>query len=132
MEFYRFKAIGYVETAFQEPTGWEGLKDSPARIVLDPELVEGLTGMEPGLALLVVFVFHRSAGYDLQQHPRGDPGSPKRGVFTLRSPRRPNPIGITQVELLSIDGNVLTVLGLDAFNGTPVLDLKPAREFCSI
>ena len=78
------------------------------------------------MALLVVFVFHRSQGFDLLQHPRGNQSRPKRGVFALRSPNRPNPIGITEVELLAIEGNILTVSGLDAINGTPVLDLKPA------
>jgi tRNA-Thr(GGU) m(6)t(6)A37 methyltransferase TsaA len=76
--------------------------------------------------LLVVFVFHRAEGYNLLQHPRGDRGRPQRGVFALRSPNRPNPIGITEVELLAIEGNILTVRGLDALDGTPVLDLKPA------
>jgi tRNA (Thr-GGU) A37 N-methylase len=52
--------------------------------------------------------------------------NPRKGVFGLRSPRRPNPIGVTVVDLLSVEGNVLRVRGLDAINGTPVLDLKPA------
>jgi tRNA (Thr-GGU) A37 N-methylase len=72
------------------------------------------------------FYFHRSAGYELSQHPRGDRTRPKRGVFTLRSPRRPNPIGVTVVDLLGVEGNVLRVRGLDACNGTPILDLKLA------
>lgn len=126
MDQYQFKAIGYVENTFQALIDKDRLKTSPSRIVLDQDLVEGLTGMEPGMALLVVFIFHQAGGYELLQHPRGDHNLPKRGVFTLRSPHRPNPIGITQVELLAVEGHVLTVLGLDAFNGTPVLDLKPA------
>jgi formylmethanofuran dehydrogenase subunit E len=75
---------------------------------------------------MVVFYFHRSRGFDLLQHPRGDKSRPRRGVFSLRSPRRPNPIGVTVVDLVAIDGNVLHVQGLDAINGTPVLDLKPS------
>jgi tRNA-Thr(GGU) m(6)t(6)A37 methyltransferase TsaA len=62
----------------------------------------------------------------LLQHPRGDRNRPRRGVFALRSPRRPNPIGITVVDLIDVQGNVLRVQGLDAINGTPVLDIKPA------
>ena len=73
---------------------------------------------------MVLFYFHRSTGYELSQHPCGDRTRPKRGVFTLRSPHRPNPIGVTVVELLAINGNVLRVRGLDACNGTPILDLK--------
>ena len=125
-ETFRFRAIGYVENEFQEPTIPDTLRASTSRIVLAPDFVEGLTGLEPGMALLVVFVFHRSEGFDLLQHPRGDQSRPKRGVFALRSPNRPNRIGITEVELLAIEGNILTVRGLDALDGTPVLDLKPA------
>jgi tRNA (Thr-GGU) A37 N-methylase len=58
------------------------------------------------------------------QHPRGDRSRELLGVFCIRSPRRPNPIGATVVDVLQIDGNVLRVLGLDALNGTPILDLK--------
>jgi tRNA-Thr(GGU) m(6)t(6)A37 methyltransferase TsaA len=89
-------------------------------------LVQGLHGLEKEPRLLVVFFFHRSEGWDLMQHPRGDESRPKRGVFALRSPRRPNGIGVTEVDLLTIRDNVLTVRGLDAVDGTPVLDLKPA------
>jgi len=124
-ETFQFQAIGYVENEFQEPTSPDILSASHSRIVLAPDLVEGLTGLEPGMALLVVFVFHRAEGYDLLQHPRGDRSRPKRGVFALRSPNRPNPIGVTEVELLAIEGSVLTVRGLDAIHGTPVLDVKP-------
>jgi tRNA-Thr(GGU) m(6)t(6)A37 methyltransferase TsaA len=122
---FQFQAIGYVENEFQEPTKPDTLSASPSHIVLAPDLLEGLTGLEPGMPLLVVFVFHRAEGYDLLQHPRGDRGRPKRGVFALCSPNRPNPIGITEVELLAIERNVLIVRGLDALDGTPVLDLKP-------
>lgn len=120
--FYR--PIGYVENAFDEPVVPEVLLGATSRIVLDPALAEGLAGIEPGQRLLVVFHLHRAEGYELQQHPRGDPGRPRRGVFALRSPRRPNPIGVTVVEVLAVQGHVLTVRGLDAINGTPVLDLK--------
>jgi formylmethanofuran dehydrogenase subunit E len=124
-ETYQFRAIGYVENEFQEPTKPDTLRASRSRIVLAPELLEGLTGLESGMALLVVFVFHRAEGYDLLQHPRGDRSRPKRGVFALRSPNRPNPIGIAEVDLIAVEGNILTVHGLDAINSTPVLDLKP-------
>lgn len=125
-EIFHFRAIGYVENEFQDPASPEILRSSPSRIVLAPDLGEGLTGLEPGMRVWIVFVFHRSKGYDLLQHPRGDRASPKRGVFALRSPNRPNPIGITEVELLAIEGSILTVRGLDAIHGTPVLDMKPA------
>jgi tRNA-Thr(GGU) m(6)t(6)A37 methyltransferase TsaA len=125
-ETYQFKAIGYVENEFQEPASTDTMRASISRIVLDPDLVEALAGLESGMYVLVLFVFHRSEGYKLLQHPRGNRSRPKRGVFALRSPNRPNPIGMTEVEILTIEGNILSVRGLDALNGTPVLDLKPA------
>jgi L-fuculose-phosphate aldolase len=88
--------------------------------------VEGLQGLAPGSKVLVIFNFHLAEGYELLQHPRGDKSRPRRGVFALRSPYRPNRIGITEVELLTIENNILGVRGLDALNGTPVLDIKPA------
>ena len=121
-----FNSIGTIRNEFFEPAPLVQMRATESQIILNPNLAEGLHGLEPGQKLLVIFHFHRSEGYDLQQHPRGDQNRPKRGVFALRSPRRPNPIGITVVELVSMDGNVLRVRGLDAIDGTPVLDLKPA------
>jgi len=85
-----------------------------------------LKGLEPGQKVLVLFDFHLARGYTLLQHPRGDKSRPRRGVFALRSANRPNAIGVSEVDLLAIEGNVLRVRGLDAIHGTPVLDLKPA------
>ena len=121
-----FEAIGYVENPFDEPTSSQHLRAVESRIIVQPACLPGLTGMEVGQRMLVVFVFHRSKGFDWMQHPRGDRNQPKRGVFTLRSPKRPNPIGISEVELTAIEDNVLRVRWLDALNGSPVLDLKPA------
>jgi tRNA-Thr(GGU) m(6)t(6)A37 methyltransferase TsaA len=121
-----FRAIGHVENEFDEPTDADRLRDTESRIVLDASLSDGLTGLEPGDRVMVVFAFHKSGGYDLLQHPRGDQSRGRCGVFALRSPRRPNPLGVSEVELVSVEGNVLTVRGLDAINRTPVLDLKPA------
>lgn len=124
-EIITFKAIGTVQNAFEEPASPDDIRAKESQIILNPELVEGLEGLEPGNQVMVIFNFHLSESFDLRQHPRGDSGRPTRGVFALRSPRRPNPIGVTVVELLDIEGNVLQVRGLDAINGTPVLDLKP-------
>lgn len=121
-----FEAIGYVENTFDEPVAPDEIRSVESRIILDPALTDGLLGLEPGQQIMVVFYFHRSQGDDLRQHPRGDRSRPQRGVFALRSPRRPNPIGVTIVDLVAIEGNVLRVQSLDAINGTPVLDLKPA------
>ena len=121
-----FTAIGHVENQFDEPVSSEEIRAVESRIVLNPDLVLGMQGIEPGQQLMVVFHFHRTEGFNLLQHPRGVLIRPTRGVFALRSPRRPNPIGVTIVDLISVEGNVVRVRGLDAINGTPVLDLKPA------
>ena len=121
----KFSAIGYVENQFIDQASPGDIRSGQSRIVLKDELVAGLQGFKAGDQVMVIFYFDRSDGFDLLQHPRGDRNRPKRGVFTLRSPRRPNPIGVTVVDLLDIDHNVLHVCGLDALNGTPVLDLKP-------
>jgi tRNA-Thr(GGU) m(6)t(6)A37 methyltransferase TsaA len=122
----RFRAIGYVENEFDEPAAQDEIRSVESRIIIDSSLVPGLQGLKPGQQIMVVFYFHLSEGFDLLQHPRGDQSRPKRGVFSLHSPNRPNPIGVTIVDLISVEGNVLRVRGLDAINSTPVLDLKAA------
>jgi tRNA-Thr(GGU) m(6)t(6)A37 methyltransferase TsaA len=121
-----FRPIGHVENGLPLGTTGDDLRAAESRIVLEEELVPALEGLGKESRILVVFHFHRSEGWELLQHPRGDATRPKRGVFALRSPRRPNGIGVTEVDLLEIDGNILRVRGLDAVDGTPVLDLKPA------
>lgn len=118
-------AIGYVENSYQMPAPAEQIRAVESRIVLDPRLVDGLHGYQPGEQMIVIFCFHRSDGYDLRQHPRGDQSRSKLGVFKLRSPYRPNPIGMSVVTLVSIEGNIIRVRDLDAINGSPVLDIKP-------
>lgn len=123
---YSLTPIGFVENDHDEAAPAPEIGADESRIVLRPELARGLTGMEAGQNVMVLFYFDRTTEYELLQHPRGDRSRPTRGVFTLRSPRRPNPIGVTVVEVLAVEDNVLRVRGLDALNGTPVLDLKPA------
>jgi len=121
-----FVPIGYVENEFDLPTPAEEMRKSTSRIVIREDLAEGLEGIEQFEKLLVIFHFHLAPkSCPLRQHPRGDRSRPKRGVFALRSPHRPNPIGVTVVDLLAVEGNVLVVKGLDALNGSPVLDIKP-------
>ncbi|MFC1661415.1 SAM-dependent methyltransferase [Gemmatimonadota bacterium] len=115
-----------MENAFPLGTPSDTMRAGESRLVLDPTLVPGLKDLEKENRILVVFHFHKSEGFELLQHPRGDPDRPRRGVFALRSPRRPNAIGIAEVDLLGIEGNVLRVRGLDAIHGSPILDLKPA------
>ena len=97
-------------------------------IVIREDLVEALKGLEGFSHMFVLFWMHEVAiGTQgrLLVHPRGRPDLPLVGIFATRTPHRPNPIGLTLVELLHVDDNVVTVRGLDAFDGTPVLDIKP-------
>lgn len=117
--------IGYVERdAGDEGLLHDELQARPARILLDLALTGGLLGLESGSDVVVLFYCHRSTGYALQIHPRGDPSRQLRGVFATRSPRRPNPIAVTTARVQRIEGNVLEVIGLDALDGSPVLDIK--------
>jgi tRNA-Thr(GGU) m(6)t(6)A37 methyltransferase TsaA len=119
-----FAPIGYVENDFGAPTTPETIAAGESQVVVAPEFVKGLTGLEAGQQVMIVFHFHLVQSYALLQHPRGDRSRPERGVFALHTPYRPNPIGVTVVDLLSVEGNVLRVWGLDALNGSPVLDIK--------
>lgn len=124
----RLRPIGFVKTKADRKEIRE--RRSLSKIVLHKDLSEALDGIEGFSHLFVIFwmneIAHRRARRTtLKVHPRGRADMPLLGVFATRTPYRPNPIGLTLVELLSQDGNVLTVKGLDAFNGTPVLDIKP-------
>jgi tRNA-Thr(GGU) m(6)t(6)A37 methyltransferase TsaA len=122
--------IGYVERDEKEPLAPTAtLRDRPARIRLRPELTPGLLGLEPGSDIVVIYLLHRSSGYRLQVHPQGDRSRPLRGVFATRSPRRPNPIGLTTARVRRISGDVVEVVGLDALDGFPVLDIKGYSSF---
>lgn len=99
-----------------------------SNIIINPELAEGLTGLTEFSHLRVLVWMHRIDPDErsaLWVHPRGRHDVPMVGVFAGRGPARPNPIGLTTVKLLKIEGNILTVAGLDAYSGTPVLDIKP-------
>ena len=118
--------IGRVKT---EAVGDE-VKDKSriSQIIIRDELVEALEGVEGFSHLFVLFWLNQISNQQrmtLKVHPRGRMDMPLLGVFATRTNLRPNPIGLTLVELLKVEGNTLTVRGLDAFDGTPVLDIKP-------
>jgi tRNA-Thr(GGU) m(6)t(6)A37 methyltransferase TsaA len=91
-----------------------------------PEFEQGLHLIEENEELFVLFILHRADDQALLVHPKGDPSIPLHGVFATRSPNRPNRIGLTKVALLRREGNLLHVRGLDALDGSPVIDIKPA------
>jgi len=120
------KPIGFVRT---EAVGDEVKdKDRISQIVVNRELAEALEGIAEFSHLFVLFWLHEVTSEKrktLKVHPRSREDLPLLGVFATRTKLRPNPIGLTLVELLKVKGNDLIVRGLDAFDETPVLDLKP-------
>jgi tRNA-Thr(GGU) m(6)t(6)A37 methyltransferase TsaA len=97
----------------------------PAEIVIKPEMARALDGVRPGDDLIVLTWLHLARRNTLTARPRDDPGRPEQGVFTTRSPDRPNPIGLHRVRVIAIEGTVLRVDRLEALDTTPVIDLKP-------
>lgn len=120
-----FTPIGFVKNSYNEPGDPKTLRNSESIIAIDQKYTGALDGLEGYRFIQVVFYFHRSKGYQERVHPMGDRSIPMRGVLATRSPLRPNPIGITVAEVLSVNGNIIRVKGLDALNGTPILDIKP-------
>lgn len=96
-----------------------------ARIEIDPAFREGLDSLKVGARIELFTWFHKAQRDVLSVHPRGDMSRPQRGVFTTRSPFRPNPIGLHRVTVVSINGLNIEVEPLEAINGTPVIDIKP-------
>jgi tRNA-Thr(GGU) m(6)t(6)A37 methyltransferase TsaA len=100
----------------------------PAEILLDAAYGSAAKDLSVGQEILLFTWFHLADRTCQAVHPRRDLGRPLTGVFSTRSPDRPNPIGLHQVRLTAIDGNVLTVAALEALDGTPVLDIKPLAD----
>lgn len=121
------QAIGHVTTPYHKtreiPKGFGAKHDAEGIIEVVAQFEAGLTDIEGFSHLFVIWVFDRSVGFELLGTPPID--DRPHGVFATRSPRRPNPIGLTVVELLGRDGRRLHVRGVDMLDGTPVLDLKP-------
>lgn len=127
MESFTMRPVGYVGSPFTEtseiPKGLGARHAEEGTLEILPEFADGLLDVEGFSHLFVIWAFHRSEGYELQGRPPTDDRA--HGVFATRSPRRPNPIGLTVVELLGREGARLRVRGVDMVDGTPILDLKP-------
>lgn len=115
--------IGYVRNSAEEKTKWD---DLISEIEILPEYEDGLYRIEEMPEIFVLFYFDRSEGIRMRVHPMHDDSIPEVGVFASRSPTRPNFLGLSRVRLLERRENILVVKGLDALNGTPVIDIKPA------
>ncbi|UCG44938.1 MAG: tRNA (N6-threonylcarbamoyladenosine(37)-N6)-methyltransferase TrmO [Candidatus Bathyarchaeota archaeon] len=125
-DLIKLEPIGVVKT---EAIGKEvRAKKSISRLILHEHLTPALDGLQDFSHMFVVFWMHkisREHRETLRVHPRGRTDLPLLGIFATRTPLRPNPVGITLVEILKVEDNTVTVQGLDAFDGTPILDLKP-------
>lgn len=124
---FSMEAIGFVRSPYlstQEiPKGCGATHEAEGLLDVRPEFEAGLLDIEGFSHLIVIWVFDRSGGYELTGTPPTD--DRPHGVFATRSPRRPNPIGMTVVELMGREGASLRVRGLDMLDGTPILDIKP-------
>ena len=127
MEALTMQPIGFIRSPFsrtdQVPRGLGAKHKEEGRLVILPEFAAGLQDVEGFSHLYVLWVFDRSEGYELVGTPPCD--THPHGVFATRSPRRPNPIGLTVVRFLGREGCELHVRGVDMLDGTPILDIKP-------
>ena len=127
----RLRPVGVVRSACREPSDLPPPAFAPpgffgrsrGEIEIFPEFAEALDGLEDYSHVFVLFHFHRSSGAKLRATPPGE--AEPRGIFSTRSPHRPNPLGLSVLKVLARRGRVLEVSGLDIVDGTPVLDLKP-------
>lgn len=125
---YSLYPVGFVHSSLKllEDAPRQGNEGAPdAWLELNPAVAEGLDGMAAGDKIIIITWFHHSQRDTLKLHPRGDETIPLTGVFSTRSPDRPNPLGLHQVTVLEITGNRLKVGPLEAIDGTPVVDIKP-------
>ncbi len=126
-----FHYIGRIRTPFKKisdvPTQPHNALGVPGRVIIEPEYREGLDGLDDCSYIVLLFHLHQSHEYHLKTIPHV--GTFPRGVFATRSPKRPNPIGLSNVRLLSIEDNIVFVENVDMLDETPILDIKPYLPF---
>ena len=127
MTTVEFRAIGVIHTPFHQP---EGMPIQPSRgrgvrgtVEVFPEYADGLADLDGFSHIVLLYHLHRVRGFELRVIPYLD--TVERGLFATRAPRRPNPIGLSVVRLVGIEGNLVTVEDLDILDGSPLLDIKP-------
>ena len=123
--------IGWVESPLvdRDAAPKQGHEGAPeAWLVFEPGMREGIRDVTAGTEILLLTWLDRASRDVLVVHPRGEVSNPLTGVFSTRSPDRPNPIGLHRVQVVAIDGTRMRVRNLEALDGTPVLDVKPVLE----
>lgn len=119
--------IGTIHTPFKDLEGMpiqpSGARDVTGTVLLDPEYEQGLADLDGFSHIILLYQFHLSKGYSLMVTPFLD--NTKRGLFSTRAPRRPNPIGLSIVRLTKRDKNRLLIRDIDVLDGTPLIDIKP-------
>jgi len=124
-----FEPIGFVKTAVGKvPRHWT-VSEAEGLIVVNEGYAEGLKDVEAGQRIVVLFYFHQSPQFTPEFLVQTPPHRNERiGIFSICSPIRPNPIGMSVVEVLGVEGRTIRIKGLDMLDGTPVLDIKPVTE----
>jgi tRNA-Thr(GGU) m(6)t(6)A37 methyltransferase TsaA len=127
MDEWKVQPIGHIHSSYfdtrQVPKGLGTKHTLEGTLEVLPDFEEGLQDIDGFSHLFILWLFHKAKGYELVGKPPTD--SRPHGVFTTRSPRRPNAIGLTVVELLKREGRILHLRGIDMLDGTPVVDIKP-------
>lgn len=120
----KLKPIGFTKN--QEKKHFGGWHEVVTELIIDEQYKDALDGLEDYSHLIVIYWMHQVEACDIRHVPQGKVGEvPEVGIFACRCPQRPNPIGISTVEILSIKDNIITVKGLDVIKDTPILDIKP-------
>jgi tRNA-Thr(GGU) m(6)t(6)A37 methyltransferase TsaA len=128
---YELQPIGLVESPLVDlaDAPLQGDEGAPGSwLVFDEAISEALAGLHQGSEIFVLTWLDQARRDVLSVHPRGNPASPKQGVFNTRSPHRPNPIGLHRVSIVAINANKIRVRDLEAIDGTPILDIKPILQ----
>ena len=128
MTSFEVRAIGKVESPLTDlqSAPLQADEGAPeARLVFEPEVLEGLRSLRPGDQVIIITWLDRARRDVLSVHPRGDLSRAQEGVFSTRSPHRPNPVGLHRVEITAIDGRSVRVRHLEVLDGTPIIDVKP-------
>ena len=112
-----------LKTRAETPKNYDE-SEQTGTIEISPEYLPALEGIRTGDTIVVLFWLDRADRTVLKVHPRGDKSRPKRGVFSTRSPVRPNPIAVSELRVEAVTGNILSVRGLDILDATPVIDIK--------